>query len=170
MRKFTLPVVAWAMKNKVAIVDRTVLRPYRSKCGLARTGAHAETDVPSGWTTKEIGARAGNISNRLHLKPNADLPAVVHVGKVEEISFTADEGCVFLAFLCPGERVAAVVRAARARLPEVFTAVHFRSVPWPPISNALTGVKAKEISKSRFPVFPNFLGLVLGCIEAKFCK
>ena len=41
---------------------------------------------------------------------------------------------------------------------------------WPPISNALTGVRAKEISKSRFPVFPNFLGLVLGCIEAKFCK
>ena len=41
---------------------------------------------------------------------------------------------------------------------------------WPPISNALTGVKAKEISESRFPVFPNFLGLVLGCIEAKFCK
>ena len=43
-------------------------------------------------------------------------------------------------------------------------------VIWPPISNALTGEKAKEISKSRFPVFPNFLGLVLGCIEAKFCK
>ena len=43
-------------------------------------------------------------------------------------------------------------------------------VNWPPISNALTGEKAKEISKSRFPVFPNFLGLVLGCIEAKFCK
>ena len=41
---------------------------------------------------------------------------------------------------------------------------------WPPISNALTGAQAKEISKSRFPVFPNFLGLVLGCIEAKFCK
>ena len=41
---------------------------------------------------------------------------------------------------------------------------------WPPISNALTGEKAKEISKSRFPVFPNFLGLVLGCIVAKFCK
>ena len=41
---------------------------------------------------------------------------------------------------------------------------------WPSISNALTGVRAKEISKSRFPVFPNFLGLVLGCIEAKFCK
>ena len=44
------------------------------------------------------------------------------------------------------------------------------TVTWPPISNALTGEKAKEISKSRFPVFPNFLGLVLGCIEAKFCK
>ena len=43
-------------------------------------------------------------------------------------------------------------------------------VPWPSISNALTGVRAKEISKSRYPVFPNFLGLVLGCIEAKFCK
>ena len=43
-------------------------------------------------------------------------------------------------------------------------------VLWPPISNALTGEKAKEISKSRFPVSPNFLGLVLGCIEAKFCK
>ena len=43
-------------------------------------------------------------------------------------------------------------------------------VIWPSISNALTGVRAKEISKSRFPVFPNFLGLVLGCIEAKFCK
>ena len=41
---------------------------------------------------------------------------------------------------------------------------------WPSISNALTGVRAKEISKFRFPVFPNFLGLVLGCIEAKFCK
>ena len=41
---------------------------------------------------------------------------------------------------------------------------------WPSISNALTGVRAKEISKYRFPVFPNFLGLVLGCIEAKFCK
>ena len=41
-----------------------------------------------------------------------------------------------------------------------------QEVYWPPISNALTGVRAKEISKSRFPVFPNFLGLVLGCIEA----
>ena len=45
-----------------------------------------------------------------------------------------------------------------------------QKVIWPSISNALTGVRAKEISKSRFPVFPNFLGLVLGCIEAKFCK
>ena len=41
---------------------------------------------------------------------------------------------------------------------------------WPLISNARTGEKAKEISKSRIPIFPNFLGLVLGCIEAKFCK
>ena len=44
------------------------------------------------------------------------------------------------------------------------------AVLWPSISNALTGVRAKEISKSRFPVFPNFSGLDLGCIEAKFCK
>ena len=43
-------------------------------------------------------------------------------------------------------------------------------VPWPLISNARTGEKAKEISKSQIPNFPNFLGLVLGCIEAKFCK
>ena len=43
-------------------------------------------------------------------------------------------------------------------------------VLWPLISNARTGEKAKEISKSKIPIFPNFLGLVLGCIEAKFCK
>ena len=43
-------------------------------------------------------------------------------------------------------------------------------VPWPLISNARTGEKAKEISKSQIRIFPNFLGLVLGCIEAKFCK
>ena len=43
-------------------------------------------------------------------------------------------------------------------------------VTWPLISNARTGEKAKEISKSQIPIFPNFLGLVLGCIEAKFCK
>ena len=42
--------------------------------------------------------------------------------------------------------------------------------PWPLISNARTGEKAKEISKFKIPIFPNFLGLVLGCIEAKFCK
>ena len=42
--------------------------------------------------------------------------------------------------------------------------------PGPSIPNALRGVRAEEISKSRFPVFPKFLGLVLGCIEAKFCK
>ena len=44
------------------------------------------------------------------------------------------------------------------------------NVCWPLISNARTGEKAKEISKSQIPIFPNFLGLVLGCIEAKFCK
>ena len=43
-------------------------------------------------------------------------------------------------------------------------------VLWPVNSNARTGEKAKEISKSQIPNFPNFLGLVLGCIEAKFCK
>ena len=43
-------------------------------------------------------------------------------------------------------------------------------VLWPVNSNARTGEKAKEISKSQIPKFPNFLGLVLGCIEAKFCK
>ena len=43
-------------------------------------------------------------------------------------------------------------------------------VHWPVNSNARTREKAKEISKSRIPNFPNFLGLVLGCIEAKFCK
>ena len=43
-------------------------------------------------------------------------------------------------------------------------------VTWPVNSNARTREKAKEISKSRIPNFPNFLGLVLGCIEAKFCK
>ena len=43
-------------------------------------------------------------------------------------------------------------------------------VLWPRNSNARTGTMAKEISKSRIPNFPNFLGLVLGCIEAKFCK
>ena len=32
------------------------------------------------------------------------------------------------------------------------------------------GKTQKEISKSRIPNFPNFLGFVLGCIEAKFCK
>ena len=37
---------------------------------------------------------------------------------------------------------------------------------WPVNSNAGTGEKAKEISKSQIPNFPNFLGLVLGCIEA----
>ena len=48
---------------------------------------------------------------------------------------------------------------------------HLRQrVRWPVNSNARTGEKAKEISKSRIPNFPNFLGLVLGCIEAKFCK
>ena len=41
---------------------------------------------------------------------------------------------------------------------------------WPVNSNARTGEKAKEISKFQIPNFPNFLGLVLGCIEAKFCK
>ena len=41
---------------------------------------------------------------------------------------------------------------------------------WPLISNGRTREKAKEISKSQIPIFPNFLGLVLGCIEAKFCK
>ena len=41
-----------------------------------------------------------------------------------------------------------------------------RSSLWPVNSNARTGEKAKEISKSRNPKFPNFLGLVLGCIEA----
>ena len=30
--------------------------------------------------------------------------------------------------------------------------------------------KGKGNFEVRFPVFPNFLGLVLGCIEAKFCK
>ena len=44
------------------------------------------------------------------------------------------------------------------------------NVIWAVNSNAGTGEKAKEISKSRIPNFPNFLGLVLGCIEAKFCK
>ena len=43
-------------------------------------------------------------------------------------------------------------------------------VPWLVHSNAGTGEKAKGSSKSRIPNFPNFLGLVLGCIEAKFCK
>ena len=43
-------------------------------------------------------------------------------------------------------------------------------VTWPLISNARTGEKAKEISKSRILNFPNFLGLVLGCIEAEFCE
>ena len=46
----------------------------------------------------------------------------------------------------------------------------FHTVIRPLISNARTGEKAKEISKSQIPIFPNFLGLVLGCIEAKFCK
>ena len=41
---------------------------------------------------------------------------------------------------------------------------------WAVNSNARTGEKAKEISKSRIPNFPNFFGLVLGCIEAKICK
>ena len=41
---------------------------------------------------------------------------------------------------------------------------------WPVNSNASTREKAEEISKSRIPNFPNFLWLVLGCIEAKFCK
>ena len=44
------------------------------------------------------------------------------------------------------------------------------SVRWLVDSNARTREKAKEISKSRIPNFPNFLGLVLGCIEAKLCK
>ena len=44
------------------------------------------------------------------------------------------------------------------------------NVLWPLISNARTGEKAREISKSQIPIFPKFLGLVLGCIEAKFCK
>ena len=44
------------------------------------------------------------------------------------------------------------------------------NVTWPVNSNARTREKAKEISKSRIPNFPNFLGLVLGCIKAKFCK
>ena len=43
-------------------------------------------------------------------------------------------------------------------------------VSWLVNSNAGTGKKAKEISKSQIPNFPNFLGLVLGCIEAKYCK
>ena len=30
--------------------------------------------------------------------------------------------------------------------------------------------KGKGNFEVSFPVFPNFLGLVLGCIEAKFCK
>ena len=43
--------------------------------------------------------------------------------------------------------------AAHEQCPEVY---------WPLISNARTGEKAKEISKSQIPIFPNFLGLVLG--------
>jgi len=43
-------------------------------------------------------------------------------------------------------------------------------VNWPANSNARTREKAKEISKSRIPNFPNFLGLVLGCIEANLWK
>ena len=45
-----------------------------------------------------------------------------------------------------------------------------KEVLWLVNSNARTREKAKEISKSRIPNFPNLLGLVLGCIEAKFCK
>ena len=45
------------------------------------------------------------------------------------------------------------------------------TVTWLANSNARTWEKAKEISKSRIPDFPlNLSGLVLGCIEAKFCE
>ena len=53
---------------------------------------------------------------------------------------------------------------------DVSTEEFMSMVPWPLISNARTGEKAKEISKSQIPIFLNFLGLVLGCIEAKFGK
>ena len=47
-----------------------------------------------------------------------------------------------------------------------------RLVFWAVNSNARTGEKAKKILKSQIPnlKFPNFFGLVLGCIEAKICK
>ena len=46
-----------------------------------------------------------------------------------------------------------------------------QTVAWPLISFMPgAGEKAEEISKSQISIFPNFLGLVLGCIEAKFCK
>ena len=63
---------------------------------------------------------------------------------------------------------ASVRRTAVDALAEI--AVEGNTVAWPVNSNARTREKAKEISKSRIPNFPNFLGLVLGCIEAKFCK
>ena len=65
--------------------------------------------------------------------------------------------------------VESVTRVINRKIWEEYT-LRREMVLWAVNSNARTGEKAKEISKSQIPIFPNLLGLVLGCIEAKFCK